>query len=86
MFLHDRDQYITRQGQIFPVKSAHDGGGHFDEICYFVEQTFVNNSFTTDKSRGLSHLLDDGGFAFFFIETQFLLRGSRQSIYPQRGF
>ena len=68
MFLHDRDQYIAWQGQVFFVKFAHDGGGHFDEIGYFVQQSFINNGFTTHKCRGLFDLFDDGGFAFFFIE------------------
>src|SRR5258706_16269672 len=37
MFLHHRDQHIARQGKKFFVESAHDCGGHFDEICYLVE-------------------------------------------------
>ena len=53
MFLHDRDQYITRQGQIFPVKFTHDGGGHFDQISYFIEQSIVNNSLAADQEPRL---------------------------------
>ena len=68
MFLHHRDEHISRQGKEFFIESAHDCGGHFDEVGDFVEQAFFDDGFSADEGCGLVDLFDDGGFAFFFIE------------------
>ena len=67
MFLHHRNQNIAWQSQKFGIESTHYGGGHFDEVGYFVQQTIFDDGFPTDEVRGFVDLCHDGGFAFFFI-------------------
>ena len=68
MFLHHRDQYITRQLQKFIIEAAHNSGGHFDEIRHFAEQTFFDDGFAADEGNGLFDLCNDGGLTLFPIE------------------
>ena len=85
MLLHDRDEHIAREFQIFFREAAHDGGRHFDQVGDFGQQAFVDDGFAFDQVGGLFHLLDDQGFAFFDIDHDARIPGSHQSICQPRG-